>query len=182
MRLVETDIQRDDDVGHVTTPPRPEHRRVYTSLLFTFSVLAATVTAVYVLFPPRDNELLTVALANHRSQGNFEITAPGDNELLAWGVGAVGRGAPFPSGSPEVSLVGVRTVRILNRPAAMARYEMSGQPISYFVMRAHDAPPRRYQRQEGDVQVVSWRRGRWTLVAAGPADTRPAWAKFVGAP
>jgi len=182
MRFVETDIQHLGDDAPVTTPPRPEHRRVYTSLVFTFSVLAATVTAVYTLFPARDNELLTVAVEQHHAPSDWELLKPSATELLAWGVGVVGTGAPFPTTLQGAELLGVRATRVFNRPMAMARYKLETGPLSYFVLRSHDAVPRSYQRKEGALHVVSWRKGKWTMVAVGPASARASWAHFLGAP
>jgi hypothetical protein len=184
MKLVESDVVHADDDGEVTLPPRPERRRVYTSFLVTFSVLVATVFSVYHLFPPRDNELLTVAIDAYQQPGPYEIERPSDTQLLAWGTGVVGERAPFPAPAPGITLVGVRKVKILNRPAAMVRYrfEDDGSEVSYFVSRPRDVPPRRYQREDGDLHAVSWRSGRWTLVLVGPAASRDRWADEFGAP
>jgi hypothetical protein len=118
----------------------------------------------------------------HQRPGTFELERPASAELLAWGVGVIGPRAPFPTVDSNITLLGVRSIKILRRPVAMARYHFPGGDVSYFVMRAHDAPPRRYQRQEGDLQAVSWRNGLWTLTAVGPAATRSQWAPILGVP
>jgi len=50
----------------LVTPPRPPHRRVSVSLLFTLTVLIGTVVTIYAVFPARHNLLLTQAIARHR--------------------------------------------------------------------------------------------------------------------
>ncbi len=184
MKLVEADIPfSEDESKELTLPPRPEHRRVYVSFLFTFSMLAATVTTVYLLFPARDNELLTLAIESHQIPGEYELEKPGSAELLGWKTGVVGPSAPFPPPGPAADLLGVRSIKVLRRPVAMGRYRIGADEVSFFVMRAHDAPPRRFERQEEELVAISWRSGRWTLVAVGPAATRKKnWGRILGAP
>ena len=186
MKLVETDIHHAEDEGEVpglSTPPRPEHRRVYVSFLVTFSVLVATVATIYTVFPqPRDNEMLTVALAFHEDPGEFELTSPSRAELVAFGVGVTGRGAPFPEPRPDLEALGVRSLRIVKWQVTMVRYRAGDDEVSYLVMRAHDAPPRHHRREEDGLLAVSWRSGGWTLIAVGPVAEAARWGKLLGVP
>lgn len=183
MKLVETDIRHDEDAAAESpTPPRPEHRRVYVSLLLTFSVLAATVIAVYAIFPKRDNELLTVAIDAHAAPGELELERPTPRELSAWSVGVIGRGAPWPAPGGGAEVIGTRSLEILKRPAAMVRYRVAGEEVTVVAMRAHTAPARKFERREGRLYAVSWREGKWRLVAVGRAAARESWGPAVGIP
>jgi hypothetical protein len=183
MKLVETDIRPSKDVAlELATPPRPEHRRAYVSFFFTFSVLAATVIAVYTTFPKRDNELLTVALALHENPPVLKHEGASYSELSAWGAGVLGAEPPFPEPTAEMDVVGAGVVKILNRPVAMVRYRVEGEMVSVFVMGAYVSPGRRFLRFRGDEFAVLWRVGRWTMFAAGGADTVDRWGPAIGAP
>jgi hypothetical protein len=180
MKLVETDSPHgDEEVPEVPRPPRPERRRVYVSLLVTLGVLAATVVAVYLAFPKRNNELVTAALEAHRAGGPYQMERPTPPELKAWTVGVVGGAVPWPAG-PEV--VGTWQIRILRRPAALVRFAVGGQEVTLMAMRAWDAPPRKYRRRDGDELAISWRRGPWTLVAVGPAAEEARWKASLDVP
>jgi hypothetical protein len=182
MKLVETDSPHgDEEVAEVPRPPRPERRRVYVSLALTLGVLAATVGAVYVAFPKRDNEVLHAALDAHREGGPFELEAPSASELGAWSVGVVGHKVPWPD-APGLEIVGTRRLQVLRRPAALARYRADGDEISVMVLRARDAPPRTYHRSDAGDLAVSWRRGPWTFVVVGPAADAEKWKRRFGAP
>lgn len=173
MKLVEPEIPHgDEEVPEIPRPPRPEHRRVYVSLALTLGVLAATVAAVYLAFPARNNELVTEALEAHRRRGPFQLDKPSPAELKAWTVGVVGGSVPWPS---DLEVIGTWQIRILRRPAALVRFLIGGEEVTLMAMRAWDAPPRKYRRHDGDELAVSWRRGPWTLVAVGPADKADRW-------
>lgn len=183
MKLVETDIPHgDEEVSEAPRPPRPERRRVYVSLALTLSVLVATVTAVYVAFPKRDNELLTEAIDTHRAGGELDLERPSTGELKAWTVGAVGEMVPWPEPTAEVTLLGTRRIRVLKRPVAVVLYRVGKDEVTYMAMRARDAPPRKYRREDDGDLAVSWRRGPWTLVAVGPAATQAQWRKGLDVP
>jgi hypothetical protein len=173
MKLVEPEIPHgDEEVSEEPRPPRPERRRVYVSLAVTLGVLAATVIAVYLAFPARNNELLTEALEAHRTPGRFQLEKPSPAELKAWTVGVVGSSVPWPS---NLEVIGTWQIRILRRPAALVRFLVGGDEVTLMAMRAWDAPPRKYRRHDGDDLAVSWRRGPWTLVAVGPAAKADLW-------
>lgn len=182
MKLVETDIPHgDEEVAEVPRPPRPEHRRVYVSLAVTMTVLVATVMAVYFLFPKRDNELLAAAFDAHREGGPYELDRPSEAELGAWSVGVVGHKVPWPESS-GLEVIGTRRLTILKRAAALVHYQVGADEVTLLVLRARDAPPRRYHRTDGSEQAVSWRRGPWTFVVVGPAEHAAAWRRSFGAP
>lgn len=179
MKLIETDSPHgDEEVAEVPRPPRPERRRVYVSLALTGGVLAATVVAIYLLFPKRDNEALTEALEAHRSAGRYQLEKPTKAELAAWTVGVVGDQVPW----PDVEVVGTWQIRILRRPAALVRYRVGTDEVTLMAMRAWDAPPRKYRRVDGAELAVSWRRGRWTLIAIGPASSAERWKEPLHVP
>jgi len=182
MKLVETDSPHgDEEVPEVARPPRPERRRVYVSLAVTMTVLIATVAAVYFAFPKRDNELLNAALEAHREAGPFELEKPSVTELAAWSVGVVGHKVPWPEG-PGLEVIGTRQLQILQRPTALVRYRAGEDEVTVMVLRARDAPPRRYRRALGDELAISWRRGPWTFVVVGPSQHTERWRKAIGAP
>src|SRR5690348_1884298 len=103
MHLVEAEavgpIEGDDAL---VTPPRPPHRRVSVSLLFTLSVLTGTVVAIYLLLPARHDVIVTEAIAHHADAGSWDLENPTPAELRAWSIGVVGKGAPLPSDSVKV--------------------------------------------------------------------------------
>jgi len=182
MKLVETDSPHgDEEVLEVPRPPRPERRRVYVSLALTLAVLVATVMAVYTAFPKRDNELLHAALDAHREGGPYELERPTDPELGAWSMGVVGQKVPWPD-APGLQVVGTRRVQVLRRPAALVRYLAGQDEVSVMVLRARDAPPRKYRRADGEELAVSWRRGPWTFVVVGPGARAADWTRRLGVP
>jgi hypothetical protein len=186
MKLVETDsegpLDRRDPDADSATPPRPEHRRVSVSLLLTASVLVGTVVAVYAIFPARHNVLMTRSLEVHREPPEFVHREPTHAELRAWGLGFLDRPAPWPEPRPGVSIMGVASISVLNQAAAVVRYRAWGSEVTLVVQRARSVPPRTYRRWDGDEYVVSWHKGKWTLVAVGPAADAGAWTELVGAP
>jgi hypothetical protein len=180
MKLVETELPHgDEEVAEVPRPPRPERRRVYVSLALTLGVLAATVVAVYVAFPARNNELVTEALEAHRLPGPFQLEQPTPAELKAWTVGVVGGSVPWPG---DLQVIGTWQISILRRPAALVRFSIDGDEVTLMAVRAWDAPPRKYRRHDGDELAVSWRRGPWTLVAVGPAARADRWKASLHVP
>ena len=102
MKLVEAEApgpHDDEDEGEavVVTPPPPLHRRVSVSLLFTLTVLVGTVVAIYMVFPRRDNVLVTAAIAQHRQPPSWDLAQPTAAELRAWAIGVVGKEVPLPA-------------------------------------------------------------------------------------
>jgi hypothetical protein len=183
MKLVETDIPHgDEEVAEVPRPPRPEHRRVYVSLLVTMTVLVATVVAVYVAFPKRDNALLTSAVHAHRSGGPFQLERPTPDQLKAWTVGVVGGDAPWPEPAEAAEVVGTWQIVVLRRPAALVRYQVGDVPVTVLATRTRDVPPRRYRREDNGQLARSWRTGPWTLIAVGPAESADDWTQALGVP
>lgn len=158
----------------LVTPPRPPHRRVSVSLLFTLTVLVGTVVAIYVVFPARNNVLLTEALARHRDPATgWDLTAPTASELRAWVLGVVGKDAPVPAASAKI--VGARRIEVLNRDAALARVKVGDDEVTFLVQRARGMAAERSTRTDGDVRAIAWRRGPFTCVAVGPEATASAW-------
>lgn len=164
MKLVEADAEGPSGEEPIVTPPRPEKRRVSISLLFTLSVLIATVVTIYVVFPARNNELLTAALAEHATTPSWDLTAPSDPELRAWMLGAVGKGAPLPAG---LSPSGASQIHVLRRATAVLRYPHPDGEFTYVVQPIHSASPRTSERKAEGLRAVQWREGDWLIVSVG---------------
>ena len=187
MKLVETDTagprgaeEVEDET--VQTPPRPEHRRVSVSLLFTIAVLVGTVVTIYKVFPERHNALMTAALEAHHADAEFELAGPSQSQLVAWSTALLGKDVPWPALEPDVEIVGVRALTVLNRSAAMVRYRIGGDPVTVVVQQPRDTPPRKHHRRDGDDLCLSWRAHKWTFIAVGPVSGAHRWAQFFGAP
>lgn len=181
MSLVEAETEgpvEGDDA--LVTPPRPPHRRVSVSLLFTASVLIGTVVTIYAVFPPRDNVLVTEAIAQHRDASGWELTAPTPAELRAWAIAVVGSDPPLPTAGVEV--VGVRHIQVFKRGVAVIGVKTGGADVTYVVQRARGIAPDHRERDDGDVHAIEWRRGPFACIAVGPATSAAAWAKAIGAP
>ncbi|MEM9488407.1 MAG: hypothetical protein AAGC55_04645 [Myxococcota bacterium] len=199
MKLVESELpapgREPDPVG---TPPRPERRRVSVSLLLTASVLVGTVVTVYSVFPARDNLLLTRALELHDEPPPFQLERPTRAELGAWATAVFDRNGPdlpWPTwDGARAEILGAARIAILRRPVAVVRYRVyltedrpsgssDGQAadtplaveLTVLMQGARDAPPRAHDRSDGGHRVLSWRSGRWTLVAVGPDSTSQHW-------
>lgn len=158
----------------LVTPPRPPHRRVSVSLLFTLTILTGTVVAIYVTFPARDNVLLTEAIERHRAPAqSWDLIAPTPSELRAWVIGFAGKDAPLPSETASVR--GALRIEVLGRSAAVIRLTIGGDDVTYVFQRAKGIAPRRVERQDGDLRAIAWRRGKFMLVAVGPAATAASW-------
>ena len=207
LRLVESEVEHVTDPGveaaplpkGVLLPPRPERRRVYVSLFVTLATLVATVVTIYTVFPKRSGELLDVALETYAkptiasSASNpaddaadaveLELERPNDAELRAWSKGLLGGDVSWPSWSGgEATVVGAHSLTVLRRKVAVVRLSIDGEDVCLLATRARDAPPRTRRRQRDDSYAVSYRRGRWTLVAVGPYESRVSWLPKVGAP
>ena len=197
MKLVEADRQGPgsvDNDAETTTPPRPERRRVAVSFLLTGSVLIGTVVAVYTIFPPRHNTLLTRSLELHRDPPALLLTRPSPVELSNWSKTLFkssdrpDRPIPWPmiAQASGVEIIGATSVTILKRTAALVRYRVGSSEktleMTLVVQRARDAPPRTLRQSDDTLSVVSWRNGRWTFVAVGPSQQKAIWARFARAP
>lgn len=180
MKLVEPEAEGPiEGEEPVVTPPRPPHRRVSVSFLFTLTVLVGTVVAIYVVFPARHNVLLTEAVESHRDRDpKWDLVAPSYAELRAWAIGVAGKDVPLP---PEASrIVGARQETILGRPAAIVRLAIDADEITYVVQRAKGVAPEHTERTDGDLRALAWREGKYTVVAVGPASTSQGWVAAVG--
>lgn len=185
MKLVETD--EDDPSAHPeppvrATPPRPEKRQAMVSLLFTITILAGTVIAVFTIFPERHNEILTSTLAAHRADAPWDVTAPDDPTLALWATAVLGEAPPLPAAGPDLVVVGARALTILDRRAALIRYQLGPDQLSYLVQRARDIPVRRERRRDATESVDAWRNGPWTCVVAGPTTSADTWRPRLGVP
>lgn len=183
MKLVDTDIhhREDDDQVPVVMPPRPEHRRVYTSLLVTFGVLVATVAIVFVVFPKRKNEILAVVFTAHDHPDTLELTRPSHDELAAWSLGVIGRKVPWPAG-PELEVVGAQALEIFRRPAALVRYRAGDDEVSLVALKPREAVRRKHQLETETLYGRTWRRGKVEYAIVGPRDTRGRWRPLFKVP
>ena len=179
MKLVEAEAEGPiEGEAAVVTPPRPLHRRVSISLLFTLTVLTGTVVAIYLVFPARHNVLLTETIAQHGREQTWDLTAPTPAELRAWAIGVVGKDAPL----PEVAPAGARDLEVLDRRAALMRVTIEGAEVTYLVQRARGIGPARVERIEGELLAIAWRRGKYACVVVGPRATSAAWLALFGSP
>jgi hypothetical protein len=172
MKLVEAEAEGPiEGEAAVVTPPRPPHRRVSISLLFTLTVLTGTVVAIYMVFPARHNVLLTEAVAQHGREQAWDLTSPSLAELRAWAIGVVGTGAPL----PDIAPIGAREIEVLDRRAALMRVAVGADEVTCLVQRSRGIAPSRSERVDGDLLAIAWRRGKFTFVVVGPKATSAAW-------
>ena len=175
MKLVEPEAEGPiEGEAPIVTPPRPPHRRVSVSFLFTLTVLVGTVVAIYVIFPARHNLLLTEAIEHHREPDPvWDLVAPTEADLRLWAIGAVGKDVPLPSKADKI--LGARTITIHDRRAAIVRLSIDNAEVTYLVQHARGMAPKRSERTDGDLKAVSWRSGKFTCVAVGPAEPSQGW-------
>ena len=182
MKLVETDADRPDDEVEpppVATPPRPEKRAAYASLIFTTAVLIGTVATIYSVFPARKNETINAALRAHRADApSWQLERPARAELAAWATGVLVDAPPLPA----LDAVGARRLDVRHRAGIYVRFDVDGARVSYVVQHAGDAPADRTERRDGDELVEAWHSGAWTVIAIGPAARADAWKPRVGVP
>jgi hypothetical protein len=179
MHLVEAEaigpIEGDDPR---VTPPRPPHRRVSVSLLFTLSVLIGLVVTIYVALPARNDVLATEAIRQHRAvPAVWDLETPTSGELRAWAIGVVGKGVPLPL--EATTIVGARRIEVLRRAAALIRLQVGGDQVTYLVQKARGIAPEHVEHRDGDLRAVAWRRGKYTFVAVGPDANATAWLASV---
>jgi len=183
MKLVEAEstgpVEGDDAL---VTPPRPPHRRVSVSLIFTLTVLVGTVVTIYAMFPARHNVLMTEAIAFHREANPaWDLVVPNPAELRAWVIGVVGKDVPLPGeGTPvTVTILGARRLEILNRAAAVIRVRVGNDEVTYLVQHARGLAPEHSERQDDALRAVAWRKGTLTIVAVGDDATSASWRAAV---
>lgn len=178
MKLVEAEstgpVEGDEAL---VTPPRPPHRRVSVSLLFTLTVLIGTVVTIYLAFPARNNVLVTEALELHSDANqSWDLVTPDTGQLRAWMLGAVGKDVPLPAGGATgTDVIGARRLEILNRAAAVIRLRIGSDDVTYLVQHARGIGPERSERVDGGLRAVAWRSGPFVAVAVGPDATSPHW-------
>jgi hypothetical protein len=174
MNLVEAeDTGPVEGDGPLVTPPRPPHRRVSVSLLFTLTVLIGTVVTIYMTFPARNNVLVTEAFVQHRAAQTWDLIDPTPTEVRAWAIGIAGKDVPLPLASSQIT--GARRIEILNRDAALMRLKIGGDDVTYLIQRARGFAPKTTDRRDGDLHAIAWRRGKFTCVAVGPEATLATW-------
>lgn len=176
MKLVEAEAEGPvEGEDPVVTPPRPPHRRVSVSFLFTLTVLVGTVVAIYMAFPARHNVLLTAALEQHREPGDtWELTKPSSAELRGWTTAVVGRDAPLPAFT-DGSIVGARQIEVLRRKAAVVRGTVGGEQVTYVVQRTRGLSPDHAEETSDELRAIAWRRGKFLCAAVGPSATAKTW-------
>lgn len=178
MHLVEAEavgpIEGDEPA---VTPPRPPHRRVSVSLIFTLSVLIGTVVTIYMVLPARHDEIVTEAVRQHRAtEPAWDLEAPTAGELRAWAIGVIGKDVPLPP--KDAQIIGARRIDVLRRAAAVVRLQIGGEPVTYVVQHSRGIS-QRVERPEGDLRAVAWRRGKYTAVAVGPQASASTWVGVV---
>lgn len=161
----------------LVTPPRPPHRRVSVSLLFTLAVLVGTVATIYAVFPARHNVLVTTAIDLHRDPGSWDLASPSLAELRAWLTGVVGKSPPLPAdgAAPAVSVIGASETKIFKRSAAAVRMKVGGDEVTYLVQHARGISPEHMERTDGDLRAIAWRTGLYTVIVVGPDADAKVW-------
>src|ERR1041385_3479424 len=169
MHLVEAeDVGPIEGEEPVLLPPRPPHRRVSVSFVFTVSVLIGTVVAIYLLLPARHDLMVTEALSHHREAAQqWEIEGPSAEELKFWAIGVAGKDVPLPAHADHV--IGARKLTILKRPAALIRLQVGSDEVTYLVAHSRGIGPEKASRDDGDLHAEARRHGKFTIVAVGPA-------------
>ncbi len=152
------------------------------SVVLTLLALAGTVVGVYLLSPNKHNELMTRTAQEHRAVQDFDIVTPGETELRAWSIGSLGAKVPWPKPSSTIKVIGARSFKVQKRPTGLVQYEINGVKVTVLAQRARDPAPRKHRRTDGDDHVVSWRSGKWTMIAVGSLQDAGLWKPLVGAP
>ena len=179
MKLVEPEAEGPiEGEEPIVTPPRPPHRRVSVSFLFTLTVLVGTVVAVYLAFPARHNLLLTEAMEAHReAEPQWDLVAPPFNEMRTWPIGVAGKNVPLPPA--DARIIAARSTDIHDRRAAIVRFSLGADELTYLVQHGRGIPPKRSERTDGDLHAVSWKSGKFTCVVVGPTATKDTWVAQV---
>lgn len=159
------------------TPPRPPHRRVSVSLLFTLSVLIGLVVTIYLVLPPRHNVLITDAIDRHRDVDvTWDLERPTAAELRAWAIGVIGKDVPLPTDVTAVA--GARRVQVLNRDTALMRLQLGSDQITYLVQRSHGITTPQ-EKRDGDLHARTWHCGKLMCAVVGPAASVSSWLPAV---
>jgi hypothetical protein len=162
----------------IVTPPRPPHRRVSVSLVFTLTVLVGTVVAIYAAFPARHHVLVSEAIDYHHNPPQaWDLAAPTAVELRAWALGVGGKEMPLPQ--PSATILGAAKLQLFDRGAALIRVHAGNDDVTYLVQRAHGILPDDYQTTEGDLRAVAWNKGPFACVAVGPDATAKVWLPMI---
>jgi len=165
----------------IVTPPRPLHRRVSVSLLFTLTVLVGLVVTIYMVFDARHNVLLTEALVQARvTEDAFELKAPTADKLGTWGLGMFGERLPMPP--TTIPIIGARRIEVLNRRAAVIRLKIGDSDVTYLVQHAKGIVPEQTERKDGDLRAVQWASGVFIVAAAGPDASAKEWRAALHVP
>jgi hypothetical protein len=161
----------------LVTPPRPLHRAVSVSLIFTLAVLVGTVATIYAVFPARHNVLVTKAIELHRDPPGWDLTAPSLAELRAWMTGVVGKAPPVPadSAAPAVRVIGATEMSIFKRSAAIVRLQVGEDEVTYLVQHARGISPEHAERGDGELRAIEWRTGLYTVIAVGADADAKRW-------
>lgn len=171
MHLVEAEstgpVEGEDPI---VTPPRPPHRRVSVSLLFTLTVLIGTVVLIYVYFPPRHHVLLNEAIAAHRAPPAWDLPTPTPDQLKAWTLGVVGGYPPLPA-----QAAGGARVEVLDKPTAIIRFTYQGEPITYAIQRAGSVGPDATEKTDDELRAIGWQTGPFRYVLVGKDATAATW-------
>lgn len=177
MKLVEEEVTGPvEGDAALVTPPRPPHRRVSVSLLFTLTVLIGTVVTIYMVFPARHNVLVTEAFERHRDASpTWDLTNLSPTELRAWVVGVAGKDAPLPRDG--MTVIGVRHFDVLNRPAGLIQLRVGADDVSYLVQHVRGISQERIERQDGDLRAIGWHQGKFSIVVVGPDASASSWRK-----
>ncbi|HEY4177637.1 MAG TPA: hypothetical protein VGM90_12415 [Kofleriaceae bacterium] len=175
MNLVEA-----EEVGPVegdaplVTPPRPPHRRVSVSLLFTMTVLIGTVVAIYMRFPARHDVLLDEAIARHvESDHDWDLTSPTPAEARAWVKGFAGKELPLPASISTIQ--GAKQIEILDRSAAVMRLSIGSDDVTYLCQRARGVAPGHTEKKSDSLVAYAFKQGVFTCVVVGTAATESTW-------
>jgi hypothetical protein len=177
MKVVEAEITGPvEGEEAVVTPPRPLHRRVSVSLLFTLSVLIGTVVTIYTVFPARHGVLMSETIAAHRvTEPAWDLVAPTPGELRAWAIGVVGKDVPLPA----LPVLGARRIEVLKRHVALVRVKIGSDEVTYAVQHSRSASPEHVDRDDGDLHAVLWHTGSFSCVAVGPKASSATWMPVI---
>jgi hypothetical protein len=160
----------------IVTPPRPAHRRVSVSLVFTICVLGGLVTTIYTMFPARHHALVTDAIARHRdATPPWDLANPTAGELRAWAIGVIGRDVPLPP--PALAVIGARRGDFDDD--AIIRVRAAGDEVTFAVARATGMLPGDGEHEDGDLHAFAWRERGYQCVVVGPAATVTRWRPLV---
>ena len=172
MKVVEAEITGPvEGEDAVVTPPRPLHRRVSVSLLFTLTVLVGTVVTIYSVFPARHGVLVDVAIAQHTEAPAWDLVGPSPDALHGWAIGVVGKNVPL----PNLPVIGAKKVELLKRHVAVMRLRVGTDEVTYAVQHSRSASPEHVDRVDGDLRAVAWHTGSFACVAVGPNATSATW-------